>query len=188
MAFSIEEAPCSRPGFFTEGRKTMIFRGRVWKFGDDVDTDVIIPVRYCGGNDVREFGGHCMEGIDPHFSAKVRAGDIMVAGRNFGCGSSREPAPLAIKAAGISCIIARSFARIFYRNAFNVGLPLLECDQADSIVEGDELEVNLDTGEINDIAIGRSLRARPIPAFMQDLLRTGGLMQQVAKKLGLSGK
>jgi 3-isopropylmalate dehydratase small subunit len=166
----------------------MKFRGRVWKFGDDIDTDVIIPVSYCGGNDVREIGRHCMEGVDPGFSAKVRAGDMIVAGRNFGCGSSREPAPLAIKAAGISCIIARSFARIFYRNAFNVGLPLLECDGAYSIEGGDEIEVDLGTGQISDLTTGRPFQAKPLPAFMQDLLRTGGLMRHVAKRLGLSGQ
>lgn len=165
----------------------MIFRGRVWKFGDDVDTDAIIPVQYCGSTDELEFRRHCMGGVDPHFSEKVTAGDILVAGRNFGCGSSREPAPRAIKAAGISCIVGRSFARIFYRNAFNVGLPLLECDEANFIPEGDKIEVNLDTGEIIVFSMGRSLRAKPIPAFMQNLLRTGGLMPHVAKRLGLEG-
>jgi 3-isopropylmalate/(R)-2-methylmalate dehydratase small subunit len=161
----------------------MLLRGRVWKFGDDVDTDVIIPVQHTVGTDVQEFGKHCMEGLDPHFSRKVKAGDVLVAGKNFGCGSSREPAPLAIKAAGISCIIARSFARIFYRNAFNVGLPLLECPETDSMEEGHEMEVNLDTGEIRDLSIPRSYQAKPIPPFMQELLRAGGLMNQVAKRL-----
>ncbi|MGD0919366.1 MAG: 3-isopropylmalate dehydratase small subunit, partial [Thermodesulfobacteriota bacterium] len=131
----------------------MILRGRVWKFGDDVDTDVIIPVQYTGGTDPEEFGKHCMEGIDPHFPRKVTPGDILVAGKNFGCGSSREPAPLAIKAAGISCIIAKSFARIFYRNAFNVGLPLLESREApDAITAANELEIDLDTGDIRDLS------------------------------------
>jgi 3-isopropylmalate/(R)-2-methylmalate dehydratase small subunit len=164
----------------------MILRGRVWKFGDDVDTDVIIPVQYTSGTDIEEFGKHCMEGIDPYFPRKVSQGDILVAGKNFGCGSSREPAPLAIKAIGISCIIAKSFARIFYRNAFNVGLPLFECkDAADHIEEGHEIEVDLDTGEIRDFHLGQSFHANPIPPFMQELIRDGGLMNHLAKKLNL---
>lgn len=163
----------------------MILRGRAWKFGDDVDTDVIIPVQYCITTDPHEFGRHCMEGIDPDFHDKVKPGDIMVAKRNFGCGSSREPAPIAIKAIGISCIIAKTFARIFYRNAFNVGLPILECaDAPDHIEEGHEIEVNLDTGEIQDLSLSQSFQAKPIPPFMQDLLRDGGLMNHLAKKLG----
>jgi len=162
----------------------MILRGRVRKFGNDVDTDVIIPVRYCTSSDPHELGRHCMEGIDPDFPKKVRSGDIMIAGKNFGCGSSREPAPIAIKATGISCIIAKTFARIFYRNAFNVGLPLLECeDGPDQIEEGHEIEVNLDTGEIRDLSLGQCFQAKPIPPFMQDLLRDGGLMNHLAKKL-----
>ena len=166
----------------------MILRGRVWKFGDDVDTDVIIPVRYCNTTDPQEFGRHCMEGIDPDFHHKVKPGDIIIAKKNFGCGSSREPAPIAIKAIGISCIIAKSFARIFYRNAFNVGLPLFECEDApDHIEEGHEIEVNLDTGEIQDLHLGRSFQANPIPPFMQDLIRDGGLMNHLAKKLNLRG-
>jgi len=162
----------------------MILRGRVWKFGDDVDTDVIIPVRYCKGTDPLELGRHCMDGIDPHFSAKVKTGDIMVAGKNFGCGSSREPAPLAIKAAGISCIIGLSFARIFYRNAFNVGLPILECSDAISIGQGNEIEVDLDTGEVFDLASEKAYKANPIPHFMQELLAAGGLLQHMASRLG----
>jgi 3-isopropylmalate/(R)-2-methylmalate dehydratase small subunit len=154
--------------------------------GDDVDTDVIIPVRFCGGTDPEEFGRHCMEGIDPDFHRKVRRGDILVAGRNFGCGSSREPAPMSIKASGISCVIATSFARIFYRNSFNIGLPLLECaGVAFESSEGDEIEVDINTGEIRDISLGRSFQAKPIPLFMQDLLSAGGLMKHVAKRLGL---
>jgi len=163
----------------------MILRGRVWKFGDNVDTDVIIPVRYCSTTDVQEFGKHCMEGIDPDFHLKVKPGDVLVAGNNFGCGSSREPAPLAIKAAGISCIIARTFARIFYRNAFNIGLPILECaDGPDDIEEGHEIQVDLDTGEIRDLHLERSFQAKPIPPFMQDLVRDGGLMNHIARRLG----
>jgi len=166
----------------------MILRGRVWKFGDDVDTDVIIPVRYCGGTDLREYGKHCMEGIDPEFHKKIKPGDIIVASKNFGCGSSREPAPIAIKMTGISCVIASTFARIFYRNAFNVGLPILECAEApDYIKEGHEIEVNLDTGEIRDLSLGRSFQAKPIPPFMQDLLRDGGLMNHLVKKLRKQG-
>ena len=164
----------------------MILKGRVWKFGDDVDTDVIIPVQY--STDPREFGKHCMGGIERDFHKKVKRGDIMVARKNFGCGSSREPAPLAIKATGISCIIAKTFARIFYRNAFNVGLLLLECaDAPDRIEEGHEIEVNLDTGEIRDLHLSQSFKAKPIPPFMQDLLRDGGLMNHLAKKLELRG-
>jgi len=166
----------------------MILRGRVWTFGNDVDTDVIIPVQYCSSTDPQEFGKHCMEGIDPDFHKKVKPGDIIVANKNFGCGSSREPAPIAIKAIGISCIIAKSFARIFYRNGFNVGLPLLECEDAsDHVEEGHEIEVNLDTGEIRDLYLKESFQAKPIPPFMQDLIRDGGLMNHLAKKLDLRG-
>ncbi len=162
----------------------MILRGRVWKFGDDVDTDVIIPVQYTSGSDPEEFRKHCMEGIDPDFPNKVRPGDILVAGKNFGCGSSREPAPIAIKATGISCIIAKTFARIFFRNGFNVGLPLMECREApDQIEEGHEIEVNLDTGEIRNLFTHQSFQAKPIPPFMQDLIREGGLMNHLAKQL-----
>jgi 3-isopropylmalate/(R)-2-methylmalate dehydratase small subunit len=156
----------------------------VWKFGNDVDTDVIIPVKYCNSTDPKEFGKHCMEGIAPDFYKKVKPGDIVVAGKNFGCGSSREPAPIAIKATGISCIIAKTFARIFYRNAFNVGLPILECaDAPDQIEEGHEIEVNLDTGEIRDFSLRQFFQAKPIPLFMQDLLRDGGLMNHLVRKL-----
>jgi 3-isopropylmalate/(R)-2-methylmalate dehydratase small subunit len=162
----------------------MIFRGTAWIFGNDVDTDVIIPVQFTTGTDLDFFGKHCMEGVDPHFSEKVRPGDMIVAGTNFGCGSSREPAPLAIKAVGISCIIAKSYARIFYRNAFNVGLPLLESFEApDHIEESDELEVDLDSGKITDLSRGKSFQANPIPPFMQELIRDGGLMNHIAKRL-----
>jgi len=164
----------------------MILRGRAWKFGDDVDTDVIIPVKYCNTTDPQEFAKHCMEGMDPDFHKKVKPGDIIVANKNFGCGSSREPAPISIKALGISCVIAKTFARIFYRNAFNVGLPILECEDApDQIQEGHDLEVNLDTGEIRDLSIEKSFKAKPIPSFMQNLLRDGGLMNHLAKTLNL---
>lgn len=162
----------------------MGFRGRVWTFGDDIDTDVIIPARYIAGQDAAEFGEHCMEGIDSQFSKKIAPGDIVVAGKNFGCGSSREPAPIALKAAGISCIIAKTFARIFYRNAFNVGLPILECDElSGQIKQGDEVEVNLDTGKILNISNGKCLQAKPIPGFMQELIRDGGLLSHLVKQL-----
>ena len=164
----------------------MIFKGHAWVFGDDIDTDVIIPVRFCNSTDPDEFGRHCMEGIDPDFPKKIARGDIIVAGKNFGCGSSREPAPISIKAAGISCVIAGTFARIFYRNAFNVGLPLLECAEASAeIREGDEIEVNIDTGEILDVSTGQKFNAKPIPPFMQELIRDNGLMNHLAKKMGL---
>jgi len=149
-----------------------------------VDTDVIIPVQYTSTTDTQEYGRHCMEGLDRDFSKKVKPGDIMVAKKNFGCGSSREPAPIAIRVAGVSCVIAKTFARIFYRNAFNVGLPLLECEDApDRIEQGHEIEVNLDTGEIRDLLLGESFQAKPIPPFMQDLIRDGGLMNHLAKTL-----
>jgi 3-isopropylmalate/(R)-2-methylmalate dehydratase small subunit len=162
----------------------MILRGKVIKFGEDVDTDVIIPSRYCSSTDPAELGKHCMEGIDSDFTKKVAQGDFIVAGKNFGCGSSREPAPIAIKATGISCIIAKTFARIFYRNGFNVGLPLLECEDASNHIKaGDEIEVNLATGEIRDVSLGKSFQAKPVPSFMQELLDDGGLMNHLAKKL-----
>ena len=164
----------------------MIFRSRVWKFGNDIDTDVIIPVQHTVGTDLSEFAKHCMEGLDPHFSEKVHSGDIILAGSNFGCGSSREPAPLAIKALGISCVIAKSFARIFYRNAFNVGLPLFESSEIpDSVKEGDELEVDLDSGDIKVLSLNKSFKANAIPPFMQELIRDGGLMKHIAKSLTL---
>ncbi len=163
----------------------MKFRGRVWKFGDDVDTDIIIPARYLNTTDPQALAAHCMEGVDPAFSQKISPGDIVVAGRNFGCGSSREHAPLALKAAGVACVVAKSFARIFFRNAFNMGLPIVECPEAaEEVREGDELEVDLDEGLVRNLTLGRSYKARPVPAFMQELIRDGGLMGHIAKKLG----
>ncbi len=163
----------------------MKFRGRVWKFGDDVDTDIIIPARYLNTTDPQALAAHCMEGVDPAFSQKISPGDIVVAGRNFGCGSSREHAPLALKAAGVACVVAKSFARIFFRNAFNMGLPIVECPEAaEEAREGDELEVDLDEGLVRNLTLGRSYEARPVPAFMQELIRDGGLMGHIAKKLG----
>ena len=166
----------------------MKLKGFVHRYGDDVDTDVIMPAHYLVTTDPNELARHCMEGIDPEFVKRVKPGDIIVAGKNFGCGSSREHAPLAIKASGISCIIATTFARIFYRNAFNLGLPLLECIEASEELEGgEELEVNLSTGEIVSLEDGKRFQAQPVPPFMLELIRDGGLMRHVAKSLGLKG-
>ncbi len=162
---------------------TMI-KGTAWKFGDDVDTDVIIPARYLNTSDPDELARHCMEDADPEFFSKIKKGDIMVARKNFGCGSSREHAPLAIKAAGISCVIADSFARIFYRNAINIGLPILECvDAAKSIAEGDEISVNLEEGMIKNENTGDTFYAAPFPEFMQELISAGGLINYVRERL-----
>jgi 3-isopropylmalate/(R)-2-methylmalate dehydratase small subunit len=146
----------------------MRFRGNVWKFGKNIDTDLIIPARYLNTSEPSELARHCMEDADPDFASRVSTGDIIVADTNFGCGSSREHAPIAIKAAGVSCVIAPSFARIFYRNAFNMGLPIFECENIVAEVnEGDELEVDADTGEIKNLTTGKVLKAQPIPPFMQ---------------------
>lgn len=156
--------------------------GKVFKYGDNVDTDVIIPARYLNTADANELAKHCMEDIDSSFVSKVAPGDIMVAGRNFGCGSSREHAPLAIKASGISCVIASTFARIFYRNAINIGLPIMECpDAVDSIAAGDQLSVDLSSGTITDITSGKTFKAEPFPPFMQDLIAAGGLAAYMRK-------
>lgn len=156
----------------------MKVNGKTWKYGDNVDTDVIIPARYLNTPDAKELARHCMEDIDTTFSSKVKAGDIMIAGRNFGCGSSREHAPLAIKTTGIACVIAASFARIFYRNALNIALPILECPEAASCIEaGDEVEVDFDTGIIVDKTSGATFKAEPFPPFMQELIKAGGLAQ-----------
>ena len=164
----------------------MAITGNIWKFGDNVDTDAIIPARYLNTSDPAELAKHCMEDADPTFPSKVRRGDIIVAGSNFGCGSSREHAPIAIKAAGVGCVIAKSFARIFYRNAFNMGLPILECPEAfDNLQEGDEVGVSLSNGEITISKNGIQLKAQPVPEFMQSLLNDGGLMNYVKKKAGL---
>ena len=146
------------------------------KYGNDVDTDVIIPARHLNTSVPEELAAHCMEDIDPAFAARVQCGDILVAGRNFGCGSSREHAPIAIKASGISCVIAETFARIFYRNALNIGLPILECPAAaNAISAGDEVMVNLETGEIADHTTGQTFHAEPFPPFMMELIAAGGL-------------
>jgi 3-isopropylmalate/(R)-2-methylmalate dehydratase small subunit len=162
----------------------MKFRGKVWKFGDNIDTDAIIPARYLVSSDPAFLAAHCMEEADPEFMKKISAGDIIVAGENFGCGSSREHAPIAIKTAGISCVVAKSFARIFYRNAFNIGLPIFEArDLWDIVSDGQEIEVDGDNGSIRILNSNRApLRIEPIPQFMQQLVSDGGLMKHIAKK------
>ncbi len=160
----------------------MKFRGKVWTFEDNIDTDVIIPARYLNTTDPNELAAHCMEDIDPDFSKKVSRGDIIVAGKNFGCGSSREHAPLAIKSTGISCVIAKSFARIFYRNAINIGLPILECeDSLEEITSGDKLEVDTDKGTITNLATGKTYRAKPFPEFINEIISAGGLLSYAKK-------
>ena len=155
-------------------------KGTVFKYGDNIDTDVIIPARYLNTSDPKELASHCMEDIDTEFIKKVKQGDIMVGDKNFGCGSSREHAPIAIKEAGISCVIAKSFARIFYRNSINIGLPILECEQAaDEIKNGDEVEVDFSTGAIHDLTSGKSYQAQPFPEFIQDIISSGGLIEAV---------
>jgi 3-isopropylmalate/(R)-2-methylmalate dehydratase small subunit len=162
----------------------MNLRGKVHKYGADVNTDVIIPARYLNVYNPAELAQHCMEDLDPDFLHKVKPGDIIIAGSNFGCGSSREHAPLAIKAAGISCIIARSFARIFYRNAMDIGLPILECaDAVDKTGAGDILEVELSTGEIKNITRGLTFKAKPYPDFMLELIEAGGLIEYTKRKI-----
>lgn len=162
----------------------MIFKGKAWKFGDDINTDEIIPARYLNTIEPLKLAAHCMEDIDPEFVKKVNKGDIIVAGKNFGCGSSREHAPIAIKAAGISCVIARSFARIFYRNAFNTGLPIFESEKASrNINEDDVVEINADSGIITNITKNEQYNAKPVPPFMQELITAGGLMEWVRRKL-----
>jgi 3-isopropylmalate/(R)-2-methylmalate dehydratase small subunit len=161
-----------------------MLRGKVHKFGANVDTDAIIPARYLSVSDPAELAKHCMEDIDQEFLAKVQPGDIIMAAANFGCGSSREHAPLAIKAAGISCVIAKSFARIFFRNAMNIGLPLLECDEAvDKTEAGDILEVDLSRGQIKNLTGGMAFTAEPYPDFMAELISAGGLIEYTRKRL-----
>ncbi|MFR9310172.1 3-isopropylmalate dehydratase small subunit [Hydrogeniiclostridium mannosilyticum] len=156
--------------------------GRVHKYGDNVDTDVIIPARYLNTASHAELAAHCMEDIDKSFVSKVQPGDIMVAEKNFGCGSSREHAPIAIKASGISCVIASTFARIFYRNAINIGLAILECDEAArEIQDGDEVEVDFDTGRISDHTTGKIYQAQPFPPFIQNIIEKGGLLNSIEK-------
>ncbi len=160
----------------------MKLRGKVWIFGDNIDTDVIIPARYLNTSDESELAKHCMEDVDPEFTHKITKGDIIVAGYNFGSGSSREHAPIAIKASGISCVIAKSFARIFYRSSFNMGLPIFESEDAvNGIKEGDEIEVDADTGTIKNIISGAIYHSNPIPEFMQELIAAGGLFNYAKK-------
>ena len=162
----------------------MTIRGAVHKYGANVNTDVIIPARYLNSSDAKELASHCMEDIDADFIKRVKPGDIIVATTNFGCGSSREHAPLAIKTAGISCVIAKSFARIFYRNSIDIGLPILECDEAvDGASAGDTLEVELASGEIRNLTTGRTFQAKPYPEFMLELIGAGGLVEYTRRQI-----
>jgi 3-isopropylmalate/(R)-2-methylmalate dehydratase small subunit len=161
----------------------MIFTGKVWKFGDNINTDAIIPARYLNTSDSRELAKHCMEDADPAFITKMKPGDIIVGGENFGCGSSREHAPIAIKAAGVSCVVAKSFARIFYRNSFNMGLPIFESRElGDAIKEGEEIILDSAKGIITITKANKTLRIVPIPPFMEQLIADGGLMKHLAGK------
>ena len=158
-------------------------RGTVFKYGDNVDTDVIIPARYLNSSDPKELAEHCMEDIDKDFVKRVKKGDIMVANKNFGCGSSREHAPIAIKAAGISCVIAETFARIFYRNAINIGLPIIECPEAARAIEaGDEVEIDFDSGVITDVTKGTSYKGQAFPPFLQKIIAAEGLINYINNK------
>ncbi len=157
--------------------------GTVFKYGDNVDTDVIIPARYLNSSDPAELASHCMADIDPDFVNNVKKGDIIVADKNFGCGSSREHAPIAIKASGVSCVIAETFARIFYRNAINIGLPIIECPEASQSIEsGDQVEVDFDKGKIYDRTKGTEFQGQPFPPFMQKIIAAGGLVNYINKK------
>ena len=162
-----------------------MIRGKVWKFGDHVDTDVIIPARYLNAPELSELAKHCMEDIDSSFAGAVQAGDIMVGGWNFGCGSSREHAPVAIQASGITCVIAASFARIFYRNSINIGFPILECPEAsEAIKAGDIVTVDTETGKITDETTGQVFEAKPFPPFIQKIVESGGLLPYLKEKQG----
>ncbi|MDE6371976.1 MAG: 3-isopropylmalate dehydratase small subunit [Clostridia bacterium] len=163
----------------------MMLKGKVFKFGDDIDTDVIVPATYLSTFDPKELAKHCMEYTNPEFYKEVKEGDIVVAGKNFGCGSSREHAPIAIKGCGVSIVIAKSFARIFYRNALNIGLYILECPEAvDGINAGDEVSVDVDTGVITNLTSGKTYQAHPFPKFIQNIIECGGLINAIkAKKI-----
>ena len=162
----------------------MCIRDRVHTYGDNVDTDVIIPARYLNTSSHEELAAHCMEDIDKDFVSRVRPGDILVARKNFGCGSSREHAPIAIKASGISCVIASTFARIFYRNAINIGLAILECDEAARDIQaGDEVKVDFDTGLITNLTTGKTYQAEPFPPFIQNIIQKGGLLASIQDRL-----
>jgi len=157
--------------------------GSVFKYGDNVDTDVIIPARYLNSSDPKELASHCMEDIDTEFVKKVKQGDIIVAYKNFGCGSSREHAPLAIKTAGISCVIAATFARIFYRNAINIGLPIIECEEAArEIIAGDQVSIDFESGIITDVTTGKIYQGQPFPEFMQKIIKAEGLINYINQK------
>lgn len=158
--------------------------GIVHKYGDNIDTDVIIPARHLNTQDHKELASHCMEDIDTQFVKKVKEGDIMVGGWNFGCGSSREHAPIAIKASGISCVIAKTFARIFYRNAINIGLPILECEEAsDRIDDGDQVSIDFDTGMIQNLTKGERYQAQPFPEFIQNIIHSNGYLNSIRKNV-----
>ncbi|HIX16221.1 MAG TPA: 3-isopropylmalate dehydratase small subunit [Candidatus Hungatella pullicola] len=160
-------------------------QGTVFKYGDNVDTDVIIPARYLNITDGNELAKHCMEDIDKEFVSKVKPGDIIVANKNFGCGSSREHAPLVIKCAGVSCVIAETFARIFYRNAINIGLPIIECKEAaEAIQKGDQVAIDFDSGKITDLTTGQTFQGQAFPPFMQEIISAGGLIPYINKKNG----
>jgi 3-isopropylmalate/(R)-2-methylmalate dehydratase small subunit len=161
----------------------MIFKGKVWKFGDNIDTDAIIPARYLTTSDPQELAKHCMEDADPAFVTKIKPGDIIVGGENFGCGSSREHAPIAIKTAGISCVVAKSFARIFYRNAFNMGLPIFESRElVDTIKEVEEIIIDSAKGTITIVKGNKVFRSNSLPLFMEQLITDGGLLKHIGKK------
>ena len=165
----------------------MILKGKTWKFGDNIDTDAIIPARYLNTSDPKELAKHVMEDADRDFASKSKPGDLIVAGANFGCGSSREHAPMAIKAAALQAVVAKSFARIFYRNAFNIGLPIFESEEAsEKISEGDEIEIDADRGRIRNITKGEEYTAKAIPPFMQELISAGGLIEWTRKRLKAS--
>ncbi|MDP8218122.1 MAG: 3-isopropylmalate dehydratase small subunit [Candidatus Theseobacter exili] len=157
--------------------------GKTWKFGDDINTDLIIPARYLNTSDPEELALHCMEDEDADFIKKISPGDIIVAGKHFGCGSSREHAPICIKAAGIACVIAKSYARIFFRNSFNIGLPIFEVEEVDRIQQGDELQIKSDEGLIINITRNEEYSTEPFPPFMQELIQCGGLMEMVKRQL-----
>lgn len=167
----------------------MTLTGTVWKYGDNVDTDVIIPARYLNMSTPEELAQHCMEDLDPTFAGAVRSGDIIVAGENFGCGSSREHAPLAIRGAGVSCVVAKSFARIFYRNAINIGLPIIECPQAVEETEsGDRLTIDLRAGKITNERTGRTYHTSPLPEFIMNIVQSGGLVPYTIQRLQGGGR
>ncbi len=160
----------------------MIFEGKVFRYGDDINTDLIIPARHLNSMESKWLASHCMEDIDKEFVKEVQPGDIIVADKNFGCGSSREHAPISIKAAGISCVIAKTFARIFYRNSINIGLPIIECGEADEVEKGDKLRVDIINGTIENITKGKKYLFKPLPEFAQNIFKAGGLINYVMQK------